>query len=511
MIDKILENIDKRIHNNTSVDSSLQTYSHGKVLSVYDGVVISSGLSGCMYGEVVEIKNEEQETLTGIAINLEEDTVGIICLGDYKKVKIGNSTNTTGKIFSVGIGKQVLGRVVDAIGNPIDGKGSIEYSDYAPIEKIAPGVITRKAVTVPLQTGIKAIDSMIAIGRGQRELIIGDRSTGKTQIALDIIANQKKEAERTGNPPVYCIYCAIGQKQSKVAQIVDKLDKMGALEFTVIVNASASDPITMQYIAPYSACSIGEYFRDNNMDALIIYDDLTKHAWSYRQISLILKRPSGREAYPGDIFYLHSRLLERSARLNENYGGGSLTALPIIETQAGDISAYIPTNLISITDGQIFLDKDLFSLGLRPAINTGSSVSRVGGDAQAKAMKQVAGKLKLDMAQYRDLAAFSQFASDLDKTTKDKLNRGARLTEILKQDIFACKSLAHEVLIFYAGINGWLDNIDLNKIAEFEEKFIDFAETTNSDLVKEITTLKDISTLKVKIDDILKKFMESYG
>jgi len=511
--DDLLEQIKAQIE---GIRTKPETLNTGIVEEVGDGIIIAAGLTDVMYGEIVEIIDSHNNHIAGLALNLDSASVGIIVFGEYINITEGNEVRTTGKIFSVPVGDAMVGRVVDPLGQAIDGKGLIQTKTSSPIEKIAPGVITRKAVTVPLQTGIKAIDATIPIGRGQRELIIGDRATGKTTIAIDTIINQGKAAKENGVDPVICIYCAIGQKTSKVAQLVATLEKHGAMEYTIVVAATASDPVTYQYIAPYAACSMGEYFRDNGRDALIIYDDLTKHAWAYRQISLLLRRPSGREAYPGDIFYLHSRLLERAARLNEENGGGSLTALPVIETQAGEISAYIPTNLISITDGQIFLETDLFNAGTRPAINIGVSVSRVGGNAQIKAMKQVAGRLKLDLAQFRDMAAFAQFGSDLDKTTKALLERGTKLNAILKQKQYSPLEVEKQVLIMYAGVNGFLDTVPVDQVAAYELELIEFFTTLHTDVIEELKTKKMFSdelTEKVKqlVDGFTQTFISEHG
>jgi F-type H+-transporting ATPase subunit alpha len=437
----------------------------GHVISVADGVVKVSGLPTVAYLEIVRFMNGVE----GFAINLEEDSVGVIVLGDYLTLKEGDEVEATGSLLSVGVGTELLGRVINPLGMAIDGKGKIQTKTKYPIEKIAPSVMHRQPVNSPLQTGMKAIDAMIPIGRGQRELIIGDRNTGKTAIAIDTIINQKKEG-------VICIYVAIGQKTSRVANVVADLVKHKALEHTIIVSATASDPVPFQYLAPYVGCAIGEYFMDQGKDALVIYDDLSKHAWAYRQISLTLRRPSGREAYPGDVFYLHSRLLERACRLDDTHGGGSLTALPIIETQANDVSAYIPTNVISITDGQIYLEPDLFNAGQRPAINVGISVSRVGGSAQNKAMKKVAGSLKLDMTQYRALAAFAQFSSDLDEATKKQIDRGSRMVELLKQGQYEPLAVEKQVAVLWAGSQGHLDGVPVGKIREFENGFIEYLE-----------------------------------
>lgn len=466
----------------------------GTVTEVGDGIARIEGLSDVQYSELISFG----KNLYGLALNLEEDSVGAVILGDFRSVKEGVEVKTTGHILEVPVGEEMVGRVVDALGTPLDGKGIIKTTKRYPVEKIAPGVITRKSVKQPLQTGIKAIDAMIPIGRGQRELIIGDRNTGKTTIAIDTIINQTD---------VICIYVAIGQKTSKIAQIKAKLEETGAMKHTIIVCASASDSATMQYLAPYSGCAIGEYFMDQGKDALIIYDDLSKHAWAYRQMSLLLRRPSGREAYPGDVFYLHSRLLERAAKLNEDYGGGSLTALPIIETQAGDVSAYIPTNVISITDGQIYLESDLFYSGIRPALNVGLSVSRVGGSAQTKAMKSVAGKLRLDLAQFRALAAFAQFSSDLDPDTKAQIDRGQRITEVLKQPPFSPVAVEDQVVILWAVTNGYLDEVPVEKVREYESEYLKFLKTRNKKLSSEIKDKKDLDEKTIKeLEKLTKEF-----
>lgn len=454
----------------------------GTVLEIGDGIAKISGLSSAMAGEMLDFGNG----VMGVALNLEEDFVGAIVLGEYEKIVQGSTVKTTGRILEVPVGEGMIGRVVDALGAPIDGRGAIASKTFYPLEKIAPRVITRQGVGVPLQTGIKAIDGMIPIGRGQRELIIGDRQTGKTSIAIDTIINQKGQ-------DVICIYVAIGQKRSKVARLVSELTEGGAMEYTTVVMASASDPASLLYLSPFAGCAMGEYFMDQGKDVLVIYDDLSKHAVAYREIALVLRRPPGREAYPGDIFYLHSRLLERAARLSQAYGGGSLTALPIIETQAGDISAYIPTNVISITDGQIFLETDLFYQGVRPAINTGLSVSRVGSAAQIKAMKKVAGKIKLDMAQYRELAAFAQFGSDLDDATRKQINLGQRLTEVLKQGQFQPLPVASQVTILYAATNGYLDDVPVEKVRDFEAGLLGYAQTQGQDILQSITEKKEIN------------------
>src|SRR4030081_2206619 len=421
-----------------------------------------------------------------MALNLEEDSVGAVVLGPYEEIREGDEVRTTGSVVQVPVGEALIGRVVNALGEPIDGKGPIKTKETAPVEKVAPGVVTRQPVDTPLQTGLKAVDAMTAIGRGQRELIIGDRQTGKTAIALDTIINQKGQE-------VICIYVAIGQRAATVAQVAAELEERGALEYTIIVSATASEPAPLWYIAPYAATSMGEYFMDQGKDVLVVYDDLSKHAWAYRQISLLLRRPPGREAYPGDVFYLHSRLLERSARMNKENGGGSLTALPIIETLAGDISAYIPTNVISITDGQIYLLTDLFYAGIRPAISTGLSVSRVGGAAQIKAMRQVAGRLRLDLSQYRDLAAFAQFASDLDKRTRDQLERGKRMEELLKQDQYQPMPVAQQVIVLFAGGNGLLDAVPVNKVRQFEKELLRFLTSSHPGIEQALTKEKALS------------------
>jgi F-type H+-transporting ATPase subunit alpha len=454
----------------------------GIVTEVGDGIARIYGLRSAQALELLEFKGG----VSGIALNLEEDSVGAVILGPYEDIREGDEVRTTGKIIQVPVGEALVGRVVNALGVPIDGKGAIETNEFAPVEKVAPGVITRQPVDTPLETGIKSIDAMTPIGRGQRELIIGDRQTGKTAIALDTIINQKGKG-------VTCIYVAIGQRAATVAQVAATLEAYGAMEYTIIVSATASDPAPLWYIAPYAGCSMGEYFRDQGKDALLVYDDLSKHAWAYRQISLLLRRPPGREAYPGDVFYLHSRLLERAARMNKDNGGGSLTALPIIETLAGDISAYIPTNVISITDGQIYLLTDLFYAGIRPAISTGLSVSRVGGAAQIKAMRQVAGRLRLDLSQYRDMAAFAQFASDLDKRTRDQLERGKRMEELLKQDQFQPMPIAQQVIVLFAGGNGYVDDVPLNRVQAFEKELLRFFSTAHPEIEQTILKEKALS------------------
>ncbi len=468
----------------------------GAVVSVGDGIARVQGVDRAMAGEMLEFPNE----LFGIALNLEEDSVGAVLLGQSQDLKEGDQVRRTGRIISVPVGDEMLGRVVNALGQPVDGKGPIATSQFAPIEKIAPGVTDRQPVKEPLQTGLKAIDAMIPIGRGQRELIIGDRQTGKTAVAVDAIINQKGK-------DVVCIYNAIGQKQSTIAQVVKTLEEYGAMEYTIVVAASASEPAPLLYISPYSACALGEFFRDSGRHALCIYDDLSKHAQAYREISLLLRRPPGREAYPGDVFYLHSRLLERAAKLKKELGGGSLTALPIIETQAGDLSAYIPTNVISITDGQLFLEADLFNQGVRPAINVGNSVSRVGGSAQIKAMRQVAGSLRLDLAQYRELAAFAQFGSDLDKATQAQLSRGQRLVEILKQPQYQPLPVEKQILIIFAAINGYFDQVEVSAIQGLEIELYKFVDGRHPSILREIVDKKQIDDdLKVKVHDLLKEF-----
>jgi F-type H+/Na+-transporting ATPase subunit alpha len=472
----------------------------GSVISVGDGIARVYGLENVMSGEMVEFPHG----VTGIALNLEEDQVGTVLLGEYQEIKEGDEVRRTGKIMSVPVGEALVGRVVDALGRPIDGKGPIATSETRPVEAIAPGVVDRRSVKEPLQTGVKAIDSMIPIGRGQRELIIGDRQTGKTAVALDTIINQK-------GGDVICIYVAIGQKRSTVAQVVKTLEDFGAMDYTIVVAATASDPAPMQYIAPYSGCAMGEFFRDTKRHALCIYDDLSKHAAAYREISLLLRRPPGREAYPGDVFYLHSRLLERAAKLNEEKGSGSLTALPIIETQAGDISAYIPTNVISITDGQIFLLADLFNSDVRPAIDVGLSVSRVGGSAQVKAMRQVAGSLRLDLAQYRELAAFALFGSELDKASQQQLGRGKRLVEVLKQPQYKPVPVEKQVVIIYAGTTGLLDDLAVEQIRPFEAELNRFMDTSQTALLQEIREKKALDDqVKAKLNTMLKEFKERF-
>ena len=463
----------------------------GTVLSVGDGIARAYGLDNVQAGEMVEFENGTR----GMALNLESDNVGIVLFGADREIKEGQTVKRTGSIVDVPVGKGLLGRVVDALGNPIDGKGPIVAEKRARVDVKAPGIIPRKSVNEPMATGLKAIDSMIPIGRGQRELIIGDRQTGKTAIALDTILNQKSlnVAGAPESQKLYCVYVAIGQKRSTVAQFVKVLEENGAMEYSIVVAATASDPAPMQFLAPFSGCAMGEYFRDNGMHAVIVYDDLSKQAVAYRQMSLLLRRPPGREAYPGDVFYLHSRLLERAAKMNKDFGSGSLTALPIIETQANDVSAYIPTNVISITDGQIFLETDLFYQGVRPAVNVGLSVSRVGSSAQTKATKKVAGKIKGELAQYREMAAFAQFGSDLDAVTQRLLNRGSRLTELLKQPQYSPLKMEEQVAVIYAGVNGYLDKLALNKVAPFETGLLNMLRSKHADLLTSIRDSKDLS------------------
>ncbi len=472
----------------------------GTVISVGDGIARIYGLEKAMAGELPEFPGD----LFGVVLNLEEDNVGVALLGEDTKIKEGDLVKRTHRISQVPVGEELVGRVVNAIGQPIDGKGSIVSKNYGPIEKKAPGVVSRRPVKEALQTGLKAIDSMIPIGRGQRELIIGDRQTGKTAITIDTIINQKGE-------DVFCIYVAIGQKRSTVARVVDTLERFGAMAYTTVVVATASEPAPLQYIAPYAGCAMGEYFRDTGRHALTIYDDLSKHAVAYRQLSLLLRRPPGREAYPGDIFYLHSRLLERAAKLNDKLGEGSLTSLPIIETQAGDVSAYIPTNVISITDGQIYLEPGLFYSGVRPAINVGLSVSRVGGSAQIKAMRQVAGSLRLDLAQYREMAAFAQFGSDLDKATQAQLAKGSRLVEVLKQPQYKPLSVEKQIVIVYAGNNGYLDDFPESSLKKYEEKLYPFIEEKFPEIERELKEKKELdASLKEKIEKALKEFNSKF-
>lgn len=495
LIDQYLKDIEKQLKVS---QLKIKTDEVGIVSEVRDGVCLLNGLDNVSYGEVIEFESG----VKGYVVDLIEHQVGVVVLGDYLALKAGQQAKASGYTLSVPVSDAVLGRVVDPLMNSLDTGAKLTSDTLYPIEKIAPGIVYRKSVSVPIQTGIKAIDALIPIGRGQRELIIGDRVTGKTTIAVDTIINQKDEN-------VICIYCSIGQKNSKTAQLIELLKKNNAMDYTVVVSASASDPVSLQYIAPYSATAIGEYFMDKGKDVLIVYDDLTKHAWAYRQISLILRRPAGREAYPGDVFYLHSRLLERSCRLDEKYGGGSITALPIIETLEGDVSAYIPTNVISITDGQIFLESDLFNAGMRPAINVGISVSRVGGSAQTKAMKQVASRLKLDLAQYREIAAFSQFESELDEETKKLINRGAKTTQILKQMKHQPYSLGLQVAVIWAAAKGHLDSVPVEKISSVEEAFISDLQTRGLSVIKRINKNKILSEADEKeLEKLIKDHIE---
>jgi F-type H+-transporting ATPase subunit alpha len=472
----------------------------GTILTLGDGIARVHGLDKVMAGELIEFPHG----VAGLAMNLDEDQVGAVLLGDFAELKEGDQVKRSGKIMSVPVGEALIGRVVNALGQPIDDKGPINTDQTLPVERIAPGVIDRQSVTEPMATGIKAIDTMIPIGRGQRELLIGDRQTGKTAVALDTIINSAKNN-------LICIYCAIGQKRSSVAQVVQTLERFGAMAYTIVVAATASEPAPMQYLAPFAATAMGEYFRDNGKHALIIYDDLSKHAASYREISLLLRRPPGREAYPGDVFYLHSRLLERSSKMSKEKGGGSLTALPIIETQAGDVSAYIPTNVISITDGQIFFETDLFNSGVRPAVNVGLSVSRVGFAAAIKATKQVGSTLKLDLAQYRELAAFAQFGSDLDKVTQNQLNRGARLTELLKQPQFQPLTWVQQVAIIFAGTNGLLDNVEVRDVQAFEAGFYTYMDSAQSQLLADIEAKKALDDdLKKRLTDAINDYKQGF-
>jgi F-type H+-transporting ATPase subunit alpha len=495
--DEITKLIREQIEN---YESQISVDETGTVITLGDGIARVYGLDKVMAGELLSFPHD----VAGIAMNLEEDQVGVVILGEYTELKEGDEVKRTGRIMSVPVGDAMIGRVVDSLGRPIDDKGPIASDEFIALERLAPGVIDRQPVREPMATGLKAIDSMIPIGRGQRELIIGDRQTGKTAVALDTIINSK------GNNLV-CIYNAIGQKRSSIAQVVKILEDAGAMEYTIVVAASASEPAPMQYISPYAATAIGEYFRNTKRHALVIYDDLSKHAASYREISLLLRRPPGREAYPGDVFYLHSRLLERSAKLSDKNGGGSLTALPIIETQAGDVSAYIPTNVISITDGQIYLETDLFNQGVRPAVNVGLSVSRVGGSAQIKAMRQVAGTLKLELAQYRELAAFAQFGSDLDKATQAQLNRGQRLVELLKQNQFSPLPFSKQILIIFAGTGGFLDDLPVNQVRDFEQELYKYVDATNSALLRTIMEKKVLDdALKAQLIDVIKQAKQQF-
>jgi F-type H+-transporting ATPase subunit alpha len=495
--DEITQLIRQQIEN---YESKIAVDEVGTVIALGDGIARVHGLDKVMAGELLSFPHD----VAGIAMNLEEDQVGVVILGDYTEIKEGDEVKRTGRIMSVPVGDNMVGRVVNALGEPIDDKGPVATDKFIPVDRIAPGVSERQPVREPMATGLKAIDSMIPIGRGQRELIIGDRQTGKTAVALDTIINNK------GNDLI-CIYCAIGQKRSSIAQVVKTLTDFGAMEYTIVVAASASEPAPMQYIAPYAACAMGEHFRDTGRHALVIYDDLSKHAASYREISLLLRRPPGREAYPGDVFYLHSRLLERASKVSDKLGGGSLTALPIIETQAGDVSAYIPTNVISITDGQIFLETDLFNSGVRPAVNVGISVSRVGGSAQIKAMRQVAGSLKLELAQYRELAAFSQFGSDLDKATQAQLNRGKRLVELLKQGQFSPLPFSKQILLVFAGTGGFLDDLPVEQVRDFEAALYKYVDTSNPGLLRAIMEKKTLDdALKAEMTKVIKEAKETF-
>jgi len=495
--DEITQLIRQQIEN---YESKIAVDEVGTVVTLGDGIARVYGLDKVMAGELLEFPHD----VAGIAMNLEEDQVGVVLLGEYTEIKEGDEVKRTGRIMSVPVGDALVGRVVNSLGQPIDDKGPIATDKFIALERLAPGVIDRQPVREPMATGLKAIDSMIPIGRGQRELIIGDRQTGKTAVALDTIINNK------GNNLI-CIYNAVGQKRSSIAQVVKILTDYGAMDYTIVVAASASEPAPMQYISPYAACAMGEFFRDNGKHALVIYDDLSKHAASYREISLLLRRPPGREAYPGDVFYLHSRLLERASKLSDKKGGGSLTALPIIETQAGDVSAYIPTNVISITDGQIFLETDLFNSGVRPAVNVGISVSRVGGSAQIKAMRQVAGSMKLDLAQYRELAAFAQFGSDLDKATQNQLNRGQRLVEVLKQKQFSPLPFSKQILIIYAGTNGFLDDLPVDQVRDFEAELYKYVDATNPGLLRTIMEKKILDdNLKAEMSKTIKECKETF-
>jgi F-type H+-transporting ATPase subunit alpha len=481
-------------------EQRIQVDEVGTIVTLGDGIARIHGLDKVMAGELIDFPHG----IKGLAMNLDEDQVGAVLLGDYTELREGDQVKRTGTIMSVPVGKALIGRVVNALGEPIDDKGPLNTTETLPVERLAPGVIARQSVTEPMSTGIKAIDTMIPIGRGQRELLIGDRQTGKTAVALDTILNSAKN-------DLICIYCAVGQKRSSVAAVVKTLEEYGAMAYTIVVAATASEPAPMQYLAPFAATAMGEYFRDNGMHALIIYDDLSKHAASYREISLLLRRPPGREAYPGDVFYLHSRLLERSAKMSKELGGGSLTALPIIETQAGDVSAYIPTNVISITDGQIFFETDLFNSGVRPAVNVGLSVSRVGFAAAIKATKQVGSTLKLDLAQYRELAAFSQFGSDLDKVTLNQLNRGARLTELLKQPQFSPLTAAQQVAILFAGTQGLLDDVEVKDLRAFEDGYYPFLDSTHPDILSDISTKKALDDdLRGRLKDAINEYKKEF-
>ena len=493
-------------------EKEIDIYDVGTVLQVGDGIARLYGLSKVMASELIEFPND----VFGMVLNLEEDNVGCVLFGDDTKIKEGDTVKRTKRVASMPVGEAMLGRVINPLGQPIDGRGAIKTEKFSPLERKALGVIQRQPVKQPLQTGLKAIDGMVPIGRGQRELIIGDRQTGKTAVALDTIINQKythsEKAKKDGVNPVYCIYVAIGQKGSTVAQVMTKLEETGAMEYTAIISATASDPAPLQFIAPYAGATLGEFFRDSGRDVLVVYDDLSKHAAAYREVSLLLRRPPGREAYPGDVFYLHSRLLERASKLSDELGGGSLTALPIIETQAGDVAAYIPTNVISITDGQIFLEPNLFNSGVRPAINVGISVSRVGGNAQIKAMKKVAGRLRLDLAQYRELEAFAKFGSDLDKATQQQLQRGARLVEVLKQRQYVPMPVEKQVIMLYLGTSGFLDQLPIDRVLPFEKEFLEIAETRHKDLLDIIAEKKELTDdITKRIQAIAKEFMDTFS
>lgn len=499
-IDYIIDSLKKQI---TSFEKQVEKAEVGSIIEVGDGIARMTGLSKCQLAEMLEFPGpsaDEAGRTFGVALNLEQETIGAMILGEYQHLKEGDEVKRTGRILSVPVSDKFIGRVINPLGQPLDGQPEVKTDKFYPIEKIAPGVIAREPVNTPVQTGLKAIDAMIPIGRGQRELIIGDRQTGKTAIAIDTIINQKGKN-------LICIYVAVGQKKSKIARLVAKLKEAGAMDHTVVVMTSAADPASLTYIAPYAGCALGEYFMDQGKDALVVYDDLSKHAWAYRQISLLLRRPPGREAYPGDIFYLHSRLLERAVKLNKESGGGSLTALPMIETQAGDVSAYIPTNVISITDGQIYLESDLFYRGVRPALNVGLSVSRVGSVAQIKAMKQVAGKLRLALAQFRELEAFAQFASDLDPQTRQQIDRGRRIVEILKQPQYQPMPVENQVAIIYAVTNGYLDDIAVPAVKDWEERFHKFMKTMRPEI---LTTIREKKILDEELEKKLKKAIEEF-
>ncbi|HTR82773.1 MAG TPA: F0F1 ATP synthase subunit alpha [Bacteroidota bacterium] len=492
-------------------EKEIDIYDVGTVLQVGDGIARLYGLSKVMASELIEFPHD----VFGMVLNLEEDNVGCVLFGDDTKIKEGDTVKRTKRVASMPVGEAMLGRVINPLGQPIDGRGNIKTDKFSPLERKALGVIQRQPVKQPLQTGLKAVDGMIPIGRGQRELIIGDRQTGKTAVALDTIINQKythsEKAKKEGVKPVYCIYVAIGQKGSTVAQVVTKLEEMGAMDYTTIISATASDPAPLQFIAPYAGATLGEFFRDSGRDVLVVYDDLSKHAAAYRQVSLLLRRPPGREAYPGDVFYLHSRLLERASKLSDELGGGSLTALPIIETQAGDVAAYIPTNVISITDGQIFLEPNLFNSGVRPAINVGISVSRVGGNAQIKGMKKVAGRLRLDLAQYRELEAFAKFGSDLDKATQQQLRRGSHLVEVLKQRQYVPMSIESQVVMIFLGTSGFLDELPLDQVQQFEKEFLAMLELRHKDLLDTIAEKKELTDeISKNIQSMAKEFIETF-